>query len=123
MKYLKIILLAMLAIAFYAQGIFSENIVFIWSGHISTIFTIIYGYIKLFSSTNFSLSTAGRKLYAIFDLVITIGLFYFLFHISYFDRYSGAESFLLIVALMSIIIGKLIYYYWKEYSAQIVIDH
>lgn len=122
MKYIKIISLAILTLVFYAQGIFSENFVFIWSGHISAIFTVVYGYIKMFSSKDFSFSTAGKKAYGIFDLVITIGLFYFLFHISYFERYSAAESFLLISAIMLIIVGKLIYYYRKEFSAQLVKD-
>ncbi len=71
-------------------------------------------------ANEFRLSTAGKKAYGIFDLIITLGLFYFLFHISYFDRYSSFESFLLISAILVIIIGKVIYYYRKEFSTQLV---
>ena len=112
--------LALLSLAFYAQGIFSDNAVFIWGGHIVALFTVVYGYIKLYNSEKFKLSTTGRKAYGIFDLLVTIGLFYFLFHISYFVRYSAVESFLLISAIVLIIVGKIIYYYRKEFSTQMV---
>lgn len=118
MKHLKIISLALLTLIFYAEGTFNDNSVFVWCGHIAAIFTIIYGYAKLFSNKDFTLSIASKKTYGIFDLVITLGLFYFLFHISYFDHYSSVESFLLISAIMLIIVGKVIYYYRKEFSSQ-----
>lgn len=120
MKYIKILSLLLLTLAFYAQGIFSENFVFIISGHISAFFTIVYGYIKIISSKNFSLKTTGKKAYVFFDLSITIALFYYLFHISYFESYSATESFLLISALMLIIVGKSIYYFRKEFSEQLL---
>ncbi len=122
MKYIKILSLTLLTIAFYAQGIFSENFVYVWSGHITAIFTVVYGYVKIISSKDFSLTSTGRKVYGIFDLLFTMGLFYFLFYISYFERYSATESFLLITAIMLIIVGKLIYYYKKEFSSQLVND-
>ncbi len=120
MNYIKMISLALLSLAFYAQGIFSDNAVFIWGGHIVALFTVVYGYIKLYDSEKLKLSTTGRKAYGIFDLLVTIGLFYFLFHISYFVRYSAVESFLLISAIVLIIVGKIIYYYRKEFSTQMV---
>lgn len=120
MNYIKMISLALLSLAFYAQGIFSENVVFMWAGHIVALFTVVYGYVKLYKSEIFKLSTAGRKVYGIFDLLVTIGLFYFLFHISYFVRYTAVESFLLVTAIVLIIVGKIIYYYRKEFSNQLV---
>lgn len=114
MKFFKIGLLTLLAIAFYAEGIMRENTILIWSGHTSVLFAAIYGYIKLVSVRRLQLTSGGRIAYGLFDVIITFGMFYYLFHISYFSKYSAVESFLLITAITFIIIGKSIYYSRKE---------
>ncbi|TVQ04452.1 MAG: hypothetical protein EA359_06410 [Balneolaceae bacterium] len=122
MKYLKILSLAVLAMAFYAQGLFSENATFIWAGHVSTLFTVVYGYVKLVRSESFKLNTAGRKAYGIFDVIFTIVFVYFMFHISAFAQYSSMETFFLMTAILLIIVGKFMYYYKKEFAAVPKID-
>jgi len=122
MKYLKILSLAVLAMAFYAQGLFSENVTFIWAGHISVLFTVVYGYVKLVRSESFRLSSKGRKAYGIFDVIFTIGFVYFMFHISAFAKYSSTETFFLMSAILLIIVGKFLYYYKKEFAAVPKVD-
>ncbi|MFO7826945.1 MAG: hypothetical protein R6V72_23630 [Cyclobacterium sp.] len=109
--------MSLLTLAFYAQGIFSEQPVFMWSGHIVALFTVIYGYAILFRRKNESFFTIGRKTYGIFDMAVTLGLVYFLFHVSYFDRFSPTESFFMITAIVLIITGKLVYYLRKGVPA------
>jgi len=84
------------------------------------LFTAIYGYVKLIGSNGFNLSNKGSKIYGFFDVVVTLGLFYYLFYIAYFERYSTVESAFLISVCMLIIVGKAIYYYKKGYSAEMV---
>jgi hypothetical protein len=122
MTYLKILSLAVLAIAFYAQGLFSENVTFIWAGHVSALFTVVYGYLKLVRSESFNLNSTGRKAYGIFDVIFTIGFTYYLFHLSFFERYSSTETFFLMTAILFIIVGKFIYYYHREFAAESKIE-
>jgi len=114
MKYFKIGSIALLAIAFYAEGLHSGNSIKIWGGHISAIIATIYGYGKLVLTREINQLSAGRLTYGIFDVGITLGMLYYLFHISYFNKYSSTESFLLITAIIVIIAGKAIYYYKKH---------
>ena len=114
MKYFKIGLIALLAIAFYAEGLHSGNFIMIWGGHISAVIATIYGYVKLILTRETNPLSAGRITYGIFDLGVTLGMLYYLFHISYFNKYSSTESFLLITAIITIIVGKAIYYYKKH---------
>src|SRR5690625_4766010 len=111
MKYFKIGSIALLAIAFYAEGLHSGNSIKIWGGHISASIATIYGYGKLVLTREINQLSAGRLTYGIFDVGITLGMLYYLFHISYFKKYSSTARFLLSDSITVMIAGKAIYYY------------
>jgi len=113
---LKIGGLILLTSVFYLEGLLNNHPIMLWAGHVSALMTVIYGYINIFSSKDFSLSKTGRKAFGIFDVVFALGLFYFFYAIGVFERYSTLENIALISAIVLIIAGKAIYFYKKDFA-------